>query len=439
MPTPAPDDGLMTRRYTFKLYPNAAQAEALETQRRLHSALYNALIQQRIEAYQRGQWTLAPTPDGAPRTKRGKTLTAFDQGKELTAVRAEFPEYRALSRGAMEQTAKRVDLAFQAFFRRAKEGAGASAGFPRFKRCEGFGFREMGHGGWRFDGKRLVMQGAPGAIRARGEFPGDVRETRTCELMWREGRWWLSVVVKLAPRMATVAALAARVRFDLLDRFAQVSWADGGQPAGPEETVYAAADGRISLVTQEATPRPSESPSERGGTLGTQRCSAWNSGSESPSETPGDGVEALIQSLQRRMAGCKRGSCRYRRLRAQKAKIEAKIARRRREAGHLWTTGIARRAAEAEIISPPVKDVTKSGRGTEKNWGAAVETKAEINRRILGQSPAATAAMLAYKIAERGGVTHATVDTAPTVAVGSDLVAATKAMRRAARTVKKAT
>ena len=38
------------RRYTFKLRPNVAQAEALDRPRRMHAALYNALLQQRVEA-----------------------------------------------------------------------------------------------------------------------------------------------------------------------------------------------------------------------------------------------------------------------------------------------------------------------------------------------------------------------------------------------------
>ena len=173
-------DGLL-RRYTFKLYPNVAQGAALEQQRRLHSALYNALIEQRIDAYRRGD--AYERALGKKQGKRGGvTLTAFDQGKEVTRLRAADPEYNALSRGSMEQTCKRVDLAFEAFFKRAKGGAGASSGFPRFKRCDGFGFREQSHGGWDFVDNHLRLQGVVGTIRARGRFPGEPREVRTCDL-----------------------------------------------------------------------------------------------------------------------------------------------------------------------------------------------------------------------------------------------------------------
>jgi hypothetical protein len=69
------DNQTAIRRYTLRLELNRAQEAALERRRSLHSALYNALIQQRIEAWQRGQWTLAPTADGQPRLKRGRLQT----------------------------------------------------------------------------------------------------------------------------------------------------------------------------------------------------------------------------------------------------------------------------------------------------------------------------------------------------------------------------
>jgi putative transposase len=45
---------VLIRRYTFKVYRNKAQDEAVERMRQLHSQLYNALIEQRIDAYHRG-------------------------------------------------------------------------------------------------------------------------------------------------------------------------------------------------------------------------------------------------------------------------------------------------------------------------------------------------------------------------------------------------
>jgi len=168
----------MIRTYgNFRLYPNAVQAAALERQRRMHCDLYNGLIQQRIEAYSR----------------QGRTLTYYDQCKELTALRADDPEYAAMSSASMAATAQRVDRAFQAFFRRAKQGMGHRAGFPRFKSGRfypGFSFKRH-RSGWAVefreasDGRpthgRLRIKGVPRTIRVRGRHavPADGGE-RPC-------------------------------------------------------------------------------------------------------------------------------------------------------------------------------------------------------------------------------------------------------------------
>lgn len=460
-------DGAM-RRYTFKLYPNVAQAAALEAQRRLHSALYNALIEQRIAAYTHPQ-------SGAAKLRRaveyfavpskkdpeklywrsravnvfeaaGPTLTAFDQGRELTMLRAEMPEYAALSRGSLEQTTKRVDLAFQAFFRRAKAGAGAESGFPRFKRCDGFGMREMSKGGWTFDGRRLRIQGVPGLVKARGKYPATPLETRTSDLRLDGGVWWLSVVVRMPHRAQCEDEYTGEVDFDLVDSFARVRRAGGLYEAGPEETVFTAADGRITPLFQGVGFGSGASSPE----TGAERREHFPlpigySGASSP-ETGGageeDGKTALeeseIQRIQRRMAACKRGSCRYRMLRSRKARLQARQARQRREALHLWTTAIVRQFAELTVIMPKIKDETASGRGDERAWGAAVEPKAALNRRVLDQAPALACAMLEYKMAERGGMFCTRQPEAPKVAVGADLVASGKLLRRAQRIIKQA-
>src|ERR1700677_4699511 len=75
----------LLRRYTFKLYPNAAQAAALTEQARMCASLWNALLEMR-ETHRRR---------ALQRGDKKTSLTAFDQGKDITALRAELPEWRA--------------------------------------------------------------------------------------------------------------------------------------------------------------------------------------------------------------------------------------------------------------------------------------------------------------------------------------------------------
>lgn len=382
------NEKLGLRRYTFKLYPNVAQSQAIEAQRKLHGALYNALIEQRIDAWHRGD-----AYERALGKKQGReggvTLTAFDQGHEITGLRAEMPEYAALSRGSLEQTVKRVDLAFQAFFRRAKAGEGAASGFPRYKRVEGFGFREMSHGGWKWLDDRASFQGIPGCVRLRGCFPADPVEVRTCEFMLREDAWWLSVVVAMIPRMLSVEHNTSEIKFDLIDNFVHVKRLNGSGAIAQKNATY-------------------------------------------------DNMEReAVEDLQQSMARCKRGSNRYRKLRRMKAKREAHGARQRREVLHAWTTAVVRENAKLFVVAPQIKSETKTGRGSEKRWGAAVKIKADLNRHVLQQAPAAAIAMLEYKMAERGSTIEVTEDATPPIAVGNDTVVAGKAIRRARRIIKK--
>ena len=83
----------------------------LEDQRHL----WNAALQERIEAYQ----------------KFGLSITAYDQFKSLTEIRANNPHFASIAVAAQRSILRRLDRAFQSFFRRDK--AGEKPGFPRFR------------------------------------------------------------------------------------------------------------------------------------------------------------------------------------------------------------------------------------------------------------------------------------------------------------------
>jgi putative transposase len=61
----------------------------------------------------------------------GKGVGFIEQCRQLTDVRAELPEVAAVYRDIQTDVLKRLDKAFDAFFRRLKSGD--APGFPRFK------------------------------------------------------------------------------------------------------------------------------------------------------------------------------------------------------------------------------------------------------------------------------------------------------------------
>src|SRR5918995_3443634 len=98
--------GPVNRKVTYRLSPTAKQATALLEIKRGHQRLYNAALEQRRAAWQRQRVSL-PRPA---------------QEKDLTALRAEDATMRGLNAQSSQMTLKRLDLAFQAFFRRVKAG-----------------------------------------------------------------------------------------------------------------------------------------------------------------------------------------------------------------------------------------------------------------------------------------------------------------------------
>src|ERR1700682_4613041 len=138
----------MILTYRYRLLPTKQQHRALEAILESQRQLYNAALEERIDAYR----------------KANVTRTYFDQTKALTEWRHDDTEAAALPANLQRATLKRLDEAYKGFFRRVKSGA--KAGFPRFRGkgwFDSFGFREFV--GITFKDARLRFQSLPGSLR----------------------------------------------------------------------------------------------------------------------------------------------------------------------------------------------------------------------------------------------------------------------------------
>ncbi len=136
----------------IRLYPTTHQAAALAVMLDVTRQLYNALLQQRRDAYR----------------LRKVTVTAKMQSAEITVLRAEDGLLRAVYRDCEDAVLHRLDLAMKAFFRRCKRGE--IPGFPRFKSRQRWHQLEFPHGdrALRLDGvqQRVNVPGV-GAVKLR--------------------------------------------------------------------------------------------------------------------------------------------------------------------------------------------------------------------------------------------------------------------------------
>ena len=118
----------MILTYRYRLLPERNQHRALEAILESQRQLYNAALQERIEAYR----------------KANVTRTYFDQTRALTEWRQDDPEASGVPVNLQRATLKRLDEAYRGFFRRVKSGG--KPGFPRFRGkgwFDSFGFREF--------------------------------------------------------------------------------------------------------------------------------------------------------------------------------------------------------------------------------------------------------------------------------------------------------
>lgn len=390
----------LPRRYTFKLYPTRAQEAALLNQCNMMALLWNALLEMQETRYRSitGQAGVVHRGGGAAdkhgrwRPAEKSHLTFFDLTAEITQLRRAFPEWADLSVWTAHRVAEAQCGAFQAFFARAKAGAGKSSGYPKFRRVRDANWLphrfqsgcKLIHDGRGPKHWRLRLKAIEGEIRAMGEFPAEPVAWNHADIRVKAGVWWLSVGVEMKPRRDN-GSRPMVIRLGAVDCFATV---DGRRMVGPGLDA---------------------------------------------------GLADQVVDLQRQMAELRaaRDWPAYHEAKRCKARLEAKAMRRRREALHEWTTAIVAEANDLTVIVPAsVKDATASGKGDSREWGAAVETKAQFNRRVLGQAPAAAAQMLRYKAAEAGiPYREAAHDE---LAVGNLVVAATKEVRKLKRSIKNA-
>lgn len=337
---------MLCRKVTYKLYPNARQHQQLEDWTGLHCELYNAALQERIEAYR----------------KHGLSIGYYDQQNMLPAIKQDRPDLAPLGSHALQQTLRKLDRAFTAFFRRVK--AGQTPGFPRFKSRQRFaGFCYPDKAGWKLQGNgpsgatiRIGTGEHAMSIRARGRHRfGPEARPNDLTIMRKGEQWYASVTLKVAE------AVCARERQGNLHRgidFGVSHWAtfeDGSTVDNPR-------------FLRESLPE--------------------------------------LARLHRERARKRKGSIRYRRLSRCIARLHERIGNKRRDFIHKKTSDLVENCAVIATEALSTGNISRSARGTVERPGRRVKQKSGLNREILSVGLAMAHQMLEYKAAEAGTRWH---------------------------------
>ena len=341
----------LQRKVTYRLYPNAEQTLRLESALGLHQRLYNTALEERIRIYQAEK----------------RSVSFAEHCRELTRWRKSVPALRAINAHAEQVTLKRIDLAFQAFFRRCKSGE--NPGFPRYKTVErfrGWGYKEHGNG-WKLipgpnDGAHgwITMQDAGGRIpiRGRSRLPGT---PKTCEILHKAGRWYASVTLNVEASSVHREAGTGLAAFD---------W------GVKTFLTIAAEDGTITPVDNPRhLRRQLEAIRQLGRTISRKRRAAQ----AASGKTTGFPVSASL-----------------RRAYAQLARLYGKVARQRQDFLHQTSSWLVKTFGALGTEQLNVASMV------QQSPAPAGKRRRGLHREILSTSPSAFLQQVRYKAAEAG-------------------------------------
>jgi putative transposase len=192
------------RTYRYRIYPTRKQRLALEAQLEFARDLYNAALEQRRYARRTGQ-----------------LVGYVSQCRELTELRAAGDGPPQMSCSAMRSPLRRLDRAYQAFFRRVK--AGETPGYPRFRSRSRYDSLTW-DSAWSIQQGRLALRGIGNLkVRWHRELPA---QARICTATVRRtvGRWYACFALALPVPAIRDRKLMPAVGVDLgVQNFAALS------------------------------------------------------------------------------------------------------------------------------------------------------------------------------------------------------------------------
>ncbi len=162
------------KTFKYKLQPTPDQERLLDCTLMLCRRVYNAALGERREA-----WRM-----------RGISVTYHQQKAELPGIKAAMPEYGEVHSQVLQDVVLRVDVAFQAFFRRIREGQ--TPGYPRFHgrdRYNSLTYPQFGNGATLDNGCLVLSKIGQIAVRWSRPLEGT---TKTVTISREADGWYVS-------------------------------------------------------------------------------------------------------------------------------------------------------------------------------------------------------------------------------------------------------
>lgn len=333
------------RRQTFRLYPNKSQEKELFGARRLHCYLFNACISHRKDEYRIG----------------GRSVDYMEQQNLLPDFKKEWPEFAVLGSQSLQATVKRVDLAYQAFFKGLRKP-------PKFKSIRDYsGWTYPAKSGWKAntDGKHgsVTLNDLGITLRMRGRARDwGVPTTLTIVYKPAKRQWFASFTVDTPAKNCKYKSESG------LDFNSIVAFDLGTETA---LTLFNGKD-----FEEIENPRFTQRTEEKIRSIAKKK---------RRKRSPKKGVKA---------------SRRWKKWNKRESALKAKVARQRRDWQHKVTSEIASRYDIGVTEQLNTKGMTRK----PKKGSKRKRQKSGLNKSILSVGLGTLNQMLTYKIEGKGGL-----------------------------------
>jgi len=167
----------MNRAFKYRIYSNQSTLNKLEGWISFCRQLYNLALEQRINAYKQDK----------------KSISKFEQMRQVTQLRHTFPEYSEINSDTLHNVIKRLDRTYSNFFRGIKTGK--KIGFPRFKGENRYNSITLRKYGWKLQGNRFEIKKV-GIFKVKLSRPieGIIQEVIISKTL--TNKWFVSFVCK---------------------------------------------------------------------------------------------------------------------------------------------------------------------------------------------------------------------------------------------------
>ena len=354
----------LTRVFTVTPRLTARAHQRIEEVLEGERCLYNAALRQRIEAYRND----------------GRSIGFAEQCRWLTGLRADMPNgIGSVHRSISAATLRRLDRAYDAFFRRVKSGD-EPPGFPKpmirnnTLEC---GNNDKAQGMLSTAGRpKLVCKGLPiMPFRTRRDLP-DTRHL----VGWRLTRNARRIVLQLTYEAPST-------------RLADVMLLNAPESLTPHDAKRWIEGHMWTPVTQPVNPV--------GVDLGVNVMASLSDGAQF------DGLRPDIKRekrLQRAMSRSRKGSETMRKRVRSLGKEKHRIASARKGVAHQVSRAVVGDHDIVAVEALHIRNMTRSAKGTVENPGKNVAQKSGLNRSILEQGWGDLRRKIEYKITDAGGM-----------------------------------